>query len=617
MRTLPCANSWRTALVLLVTLIGLLSWVFAGSIPGSGIPGHSGLARPDSAGSGQSSHRAAQAGASSPPAGPSFQWTDISTAHMPGPRLDGGLVFDSADGYVLLFGGENDGTIPAVYYNDTWTFSGGHWTNVTNPQDAPSKRTGFVLADDPADHEVVLFGGLSSTGQVLDDTWTYHGGVWTNITSSLTLSPEALFWAAMAYDNATGTVILFGGQHASIPGEEYTNDTWSFHAGAWTELTPTVSPPARNSESLTFDGSDNEFLMFGGQNESGPFNDTWAFTGSTWEEPTTTGAPDPRWGVGLAYYGAESEVVLYGGSEAINYDVYTYHAGVWTEYSASPNPGQTLGLVQMTYDWSDRYVLLFQETTSYTNVTWALNVTSVPPPALTVQATAAPLSGTIPFQVDFTSTISGGVPPYTVNWSFGDSSANVSGSPSTAGNTSHTYSTGGTFNASVTVTDSAADHFTKNWTITASVPVLTLAIKASPTNAMINETVTFTASPSGGTPPYTFAWTFGDGGTSSSQNATHAYTAAGSYIAKLVLTDSKGLSVSKNVTISVTQAGPVSTTSTSDWWIYAVGAVVVILVVIAVLFVTRRRKREPPATPASSQGGPPSPPGPPTGGPSE
>lgn len=608
MRTLLRANSSRAALVLLVTWIGLLSWVFAGSIPGSGNPGHPSLARPDSAGSGQGVHSASRAGASSPPAGPSFQWTDISTAHMPGPRLDGGLVFDSTDGYVLLFGGENDGTIPAVYYNDTWTFSGGHWTNVTNPKDAPSKRTGFVLADDPADHEVVLFGGISSTGQILDDTWTYQGGVWTNITSSLTLSPEALFWAAMAYDNATGTVILFGGLHASIPGEEYTNETWSFHAGAWTQLTPTISPPGRNSESLTFDGIDDELLMFGGQNESGAFNDTWAFTGSTWEEQTTTGAPNPRWGVGLAYYGAESEVVLYAGSEAINYDVYTYHAGVWTEYAVTPNPGQTLGTVQMTYDWSDRYVLLFQETTSYTNVTWALNVTSGPPP-LTVQAAASPLSGTVPLQTDFTSSISGGVPPYTVNWSFGDSSPNVTGSPSTAGNTSHTYSTAGTYNASLTVTDSAADHVTKNWTIAAAVPPLSLMISASPTNVGVNQTVTFTATPGGGTPPYTYAWTFGDGGTSALQNPTYAYTTAGTYTAKLVLTDSKGLTASKNVSISVslpvrTPVGT-SSSSTSDWWVYAVAVVVIILVAILVLFVSRRRKGEPPVPPASSQGVPP------------
>jgi Galactose oxidase, central domain len=100
------------------------------------------------------------------------------------------MVYDSTDGYVLLFGGEAYLSEPTLYYNDTWTFSDGTWANVTNPDaPAPSPRSGFGLADDPADREVVLFGGLSAKEKLLNDTWTYSAGVWTNVTGLVGTAP--------------------------------------------------------------------------------------------------------------------------------------------------------------------------------------------------------------------------------------------------------------------------------------------------------------------------------------------------------------------------------------------------------------------------------------------
>jgi hypothetical protein len=50
-----------------------------------------------------------------------------------------------------------------------------------------------------------------------------------------------------------------------------------------------------------------------------------------------------------------------------------------------------------------------------------------------------------------------------------------------------------------------------------------------PYTGEINQAVSFTGFASGGTTPYTWAWTFGDGGTAVVQNPTHTYTTAGNY----------------------------------------------------------------------------------------
>ncbi|MFZ0830118.1 MAG: PKD domain-containing protein [Thermoplasmata archaeon] len=446
---------------------------------------------------------------------------------MPGARLDGGLVWDSTDGYSLLFGGDDYGASPLHYYNDTWKFSGGVWTNLTNVADAPEARSGFEMANDPGDDEVVLFGGVPDVATVpYHDTWTYAGGVWTNISSTVSTPPPNLYWGAMAYDNTTSSVILFGGVEMSVG--DYTNETWSFHAGQWTQLLPTVSPPARNSESMVWDPQANELLMFGGQDESGSLNDTWGFTGSTWVQLTTTGAPNPRWGAGLAYFPPLHQVVLFAGNGAPNYDEYTYASGMWTAYAAtSPNPGQTTGLNDMTYDYGDNYVLMTQESLDYANYTWALNLTSgASPPPLQVTVSAMPQSGSAPLQVDFTSDVSGG------------------------------------------------------------------------------------------TPPYTYAWTFGDGGTSTLAAPTYGYPSAGMFTATLVVTDHAGAMISKSVTITVSKMAPIVGGQSTSWGSYVIvgiGIIALVIVIILTVFVilpwNRRRKNQPP--PASN-----SPPGPPGAGPS-
>ena len=104
------------------------------------------------------------------------------------------------------------------------------------------------------------------------------------------------------------------------------------------------------------------------------------------------------------------------------------------------------------------------------------------------------------------------------------------------------------------MTDSHGD------TAAASVPItvagtLTVLASANPTSGTAPLAVQFTGGVSGGTPGYSYAWTFGDLGTSTAQNPTHTYASAGLFTAQFTVTDSQGTHASSSVTIRVGAPG--------------------------------------------------------------
>jgi len=131
------------------------------------------------------------------------------------------MAYDAATGTVVLFGGRAGGF---TAFNDTWTWDGRTWTKRA-PAASPSPRKGAVMAYDAATGTVVLFGGLNKAGgRAFNDTFTWDGTTWTK--QATATGPSARWGGAMAYDAATGTVVLFGGVN---PGAGFVDDdTWTW-----------------------------------------------------------------------------------------------------------------------------------------------------------------------------------------------------------------------------------------------------------------------------------------------------------------------------------------------------------------------------------------------------
>ena len=85
-------------------------------------------------------------------------------------------------------------------------------------------------------------------------------------------------------------------------------------------------------------------------------------------------------------------------------------------------------------------------------------------------------------------------------------------------------------------------------------PVVTAA--ATPTTGTAPFTVAFTGSATDaeGDTPLTYAWDFGDGGTATTANANHTYTAPGTFTATLTVTDARGAKGYSSVAVRVEAA---------------------------------------------------------------
>jgi len=148
----------------------------------------------------------------------------------------------------------------------------------TPPAAGPVTASGASVADDPATHRVVLFGGVDSTNK----TWLWDGRHWTSITPRS--SPSNRYGAAAAYDPATHLVMLFGGT-SPILGQvvQQFNDTWAWIGTTWRRLDSggPNGPFVGDGGQMAWDAARDEMVLV---TSAGTLTDgeTWTWDGTRW-----------------------------------------------------------------------------------------------------------------------------------------------------------------------------------------------------------------------------------------------------------------------------------------------------------------------------------------------
>jgi hypothetical protein len=210
---------------------------------------------------------------------------------------------------------------------------------------APTPRHSHAMAFDGASGKVMLFGGRPAGSLDAADTWHWDGaaGTWSQATPAT--APPARNQHAMAYDAARGQVLLFGG---TAPGGAYAADTWVWDGTTWSQRAPATAPSARAGHALVYDSARQVVVLFGGHDVSGTWNgEVWEWDGSAWTQRQPSSSPVLHYAVG-AWDGHRQRVVFYGATadgtgQSNAPPVWEWDGNAWSKRLASPGPGSRMG----------------------------------------------------------------------------------------------------------------------------------------------------------------------------------------------------------------------------------------------------------------------------------
>ena len=258
------------------------------------------------------------------------RWYAIATAvHEPGARRAHALAYDPGERRVVLAGGVRTPDAKTdIALDDTWTYDGQRWAQgPTIPvvsshalvYDATTRSMlllGHAGRESPGPRRLAIWrrspNGWSfadSTGPLVDGiaraafdvkrsvlvvpvfqgsnrrVWEWDGTTW-NEYDAPGPSPRSRY--ALAYDERSGRMILFGGRDNAT--RELLGDGWAWDGSRWSPLERgTSAPDARASASFVADVMSGRLVLYGGTSSRGVVTDLWVWSQSSW-----TPWPNPR-----------------------------------------------------------------------------------------------------------------------------------------------------------------------------------------------------------------------------------------------------------------------------------------------------------------------------------
>jgi len=296
-----------------------------------------------------------------------------STYLQPGARADAMVAYDSESDVAIIYGGWDD---PDPWeLDDTWAYSynTNTWMNMS-PTTSPGKREVGSMAYDSQSDSMVMFGGIINYDPdytelvYTNETWTYsyNTNTWTAMSPATAPSPRS--YAGSAYDSESDRIILFGGERAE---QSLNDETWSydFETDTWTEMSPPISPSRRFGSAMAYDEESDRIILFGGRPWNpatyAAMNDTWAydFNTDTWEFLDTTPFPEARRAASMVYNNATDRMILFGGADEEQNVLgdtwlFDYNSNNWTQQSPTNHPSARVRH-RMIYDSESDVVLSF------------------------------------------------------------------------------------------------------------------------------------------------------------------------------------------------------------------------------------------------------------------
>jgi hypothetical protein len=219
----------------------------------------------------------------------------------------GDVLFDADNDRVVVFTSSTTGTATPANVVELVTFDSAGaatWAPTTTSGTAPALRFGATFAYDPVHQQAYLFGGVSESGQYLNDLWSLSlpsSGplAWQQLGGAS--PPVAREFTASAVSPRDGTLYLIGGDNNTGA----LQDVYSYSGSTWTPLTNAAVPDGSfEAQAAYYEGATataDTILLFGVANVDANREATWTLNvgvgaaSATWTEVTsTTGYPGAR-----------------------------------------------------------------------------------------------------------------------------------------------------------------------------------------------------------------------------------------------------------------------------------------------------------------------------------
>jgi len=195
---------------------------------------------------------------------------------------------------MMMFGGATG--FPAPCVNEYWVLNNANtatvtpsWLQLTPSGTPPLARMRHSIAYDSATNTLIVFGGYDCTSTYFNDVWVLSNAndasgtpAWTQLSPTGT-PPSGREGASTVYDSTSNSLIVFGGDSDFTNGSNPLGDVWVLsHANgtggtpAWTEITPAgIGPAARSGHTAIYDTTNNRMTVYGGFDGTNVLSDAW------------------------------------------------------------------------------------------------------------------------------------------------------------------------------------------------------------------------------------------------------------------------------------------------------------------------------------------------------
>ena len=241
-------------------------------------------------------------------------WEEIiSQENWPEARSKHAMAYDPVLDQLLLYGGNID----EPEENITWVWQSDGWEGFVQA-DGPGKIKGHAMCYHEASGRILMFGGEYPSGMMSSATWVWTGAGWTQESINY---PGGRAYFNLSYDPSREVVVMTGG--GSTGTYEWDGSTWTYKSAA-------VYPPTRYYSGLAFDPESGETILFGGERSSSQrLGDMWSWNGERWREIELPVFPHERERNSLGYDQNSGNVVMFGGVSDLNTSEETWYNDTW------------------------------------------------------------------------------------------------------------------------------------------------------------------------------------------------------------------------------------------------------------------------------------------------